>query len=689
MCIPANLCAYSQEDVLPIFYLYFFLHKILYITKREIKRTKIPNLFDYLVCIILTSVEVGDRMMEILSIEGLTKTYGDKLLFNQISFSIQNRDRIGIVGVNGTGKSTLLKVIAGIEDRDNGTLNHAQNFKIAYLAQEPNLNIDRTVLEEVFSGDSDVMIVLRQYEQALINLSKNPNDLQAQDAFTKIQAKMDQQDAWDASTTAKTILTKLGIQQFDQKINTLSGGQKKRVALAKALVQPADLLILDEPTNHLDHESIEWLEKFLPTYQGAVMLVTHDRYFLNRVTNKIYELDLGNIYQYTGNYETYLEKKAERIELEKQDEQKHANLLRSEMAWLKRGARARSTKQKARIERISEMQTKTFMTEQSELEFGVGSTRLGRKVLELREISKAYDTKHLINNFSFLFKPGDRIGIVGPNGSGKSTLLNIIAQRIEPDNGEIETGPTVKFGYFEQDHSDMDENLKIIEYIRETAEVIHTDKNETITAEQMLERFLFPRSKQWTFIHRLSGGEKRRLYLLKVLMEEPNVLLLDEPTNDLDTQTLSILEDYLDHFPGVVITVSHDRYFLDRVVEQLLVFNEAGTIDTFYGNYSEFLAQQTETKSDQPKEKAKPNQPRPKKKRLSYHEQKEWDTIEDEIEALEEAIETEKLAVIEAGADADLVHKHYTRQLELEAELDAKLERWEELSLLVEEINQN
>lgn len=626
--------------------------------------------------------------MEILAIEDLTKTYGDKTLFNQISFSIQNRDRIGIVGVNGTGKSTLLKVIAGIEDRDHGSLSHARDFKIAYLSQEPDLNQTRTVLAEIFTGDSEVMTVLREYEQALLNLGKNPTDEDAQSTFTDMQTKMDQQDAWDAATTAKTILTKLGIDQFDQKISTLSGGQQKRVALAKALVQPADLLILDEPTNHLDHESIEWLEKFLPTYQGAVMLVTHDRYFLNRVTTKIYELDLGQIYQYTGNYETYLTKKAERLESAKQDEQKHANVLRSEMAWLKRGARARSTKQKARIERISEMQTKTFATDQSELEFGVGSTRLGKKVLELHNISKGYKAKNLINHFSFLIKPGDRIGIVGPNGTGKSTLLNLIAQRIEPDQGEIETGPTVKFGYYQQDHRDMDEDLKIIEYIRETADVIHTDKNETITAEQMLERFLFPRSQQWTYIRRLSGGEKRRLYLLKVLMEEPNVLLLDEPTNDLDTHTLAILEDYLDSFPGVVITVSHDRYFLDRVVEQLLVFKEPGTIEPFYGNYSEFLAKQTEIKSEPLEEKSRPAQSRPKKRRLSYQEQKEWATIEDEIEALEEAIEVEKEAVIEAGADADAVHKHYERQLELETELEEKMERWEELSLIVEAIDQ-
>ena len=622
--------------------------------------------------------------MEILAVEDLTKTYGDKTLFNKISFSISEEARIGIVGVNGTGKSTLLKVIAGEEERDHGTLNHANQFTIVYMSQEPELNPDRTVLAEIFAGESEIMTTLRQYEEALLELENNSTDPNAQKQFTNMQAKMDQKDAWDAATTAKTILTKLGVQQFDKKIKTLSGGQQKRVALAKALVQPADLLILDEPTNHLDHESIEWLEKFLPTYKGAIMLVTHDRYFLNRVTNHIYELDSGNLYQYIGNYETYLEKKAERIELEKNLEQKHANVLRNEIAWLNRGARARSTKQRARIERIDQMKTREFTTDQAELELGVGSTRLGKKVIELKNVIKSYQDQPIIDGFSFLIKPGDRIGIIGPNGSGKTTLLNMIANRIEPDRGQIETGPTVKIGYYQQDRSDMDENLKIIEYIRETAEVIHSGKNGTVTAEQMLEQFLFPRSKQWTYIHRLSGGEKRRLYLLKILMEEPNVLLLDEPTNDLDTHTLAILEDYLDEFPGVVITVSHDRYFLDRVVEQLLSIQGTGTIKTFYGNYSEFLTKQMATKSVPVHEKSKPAEPKRKKKKLSYHEQKEWESIEDEIMALEDEVEAEKLAVIEAGADAEAVQRHYDRQVELEAELERKYDRWEELSSLVE-----
>lgn len=643
-------------------------------------------MFDQQDYIILAREAVGSDMMEILSVENLTKSYGEKMLLNQISFSIENQDRIGIVGVNGTGKSTLLKLVAGREDREQGMIKHANQFSIAYLAQEPELQPDRTILAEVFAGESSLMTILREYEEVLYQLEKTPDDATAQTQFTSMQAKMDHLAAWDAATTAKIILTKLGIHQFDREIKMLSGGQQKRVALAKALVQPADLLILDEPTNHLDHESIEWLERFLPTYQGAIMLVTHDRYFLNRVTNHIYELDLGNLYQYTGNYETYLAKKAERLQLEQQGERKHANILRNEMAWLKRGARARSTKQKARIDRIKDMKTKNFATDQSELEFGVGSTRLGKKVLELNQVTKAYQDKRFVDSFSYLIKPGDRIGIVGPNGSGKTTLLNLIAGKIEPDHGEMDVGSTVKFGYYQQDHSDMDEHLKIIEYLRETAEVVHTENNQVITAEQMLERFLFPRSQQWTYIHRLSGGEKRRLYLLKVLMEEPNVLLLDEPTNDLDTQTLAILEDYLDSFPGAVITVSHDRYFLDRIVEQLLVFKEAGTIETFYGNYSEFLEKKVNIKSSPIIEKQKPTKSKSKKKKLSYHEQKEWTTIEDEIEELEQGIEQEKQAVLTAGADAEAVRTHYDRQLELEALLETKMDRWEELSLLVEEL---
>ncbi|SDB81760.1 ATP-binding cassette, subfamily F, uup [Pelagirhabdus alkalitolerans] len=627
--------------------------------------------------------------MEILSVEQLSKAYGDKELFNSISFSIEKQERIGLVGVNGTGKSTFLKVIAGVEDRDLGTINHAKDFSVAYLNQEPELIEDSTVLNEVFEGDAPIMIALRHYESVLDQLKKAPEDEKLQDNFTKAQAKMDELDAWEAEQTAKTILTKLGIEQFDQTIKSLSGGQKKRVALAKALIQPADLMILDEPTNHLDHETIEWLEKYLPTYPGAIILVTHDRYFLNRVTNRIFELDHGNLYRYIGNYETYLEKKSERLRQEKEQEQKHANTLKREIAWLKSGVKARSTKQKARIDRVEEMKEQSFQTKEESIDVGVSSKRLGKKVIELNQVQKAYQGEAIIPSFDFLIKPKDRIGIVGANGSGKTTLLNIISGYIKPDQGQVEVGPTVTFGYYTQDHSEMDEELRIIDYIRQTKEVMYTDSGERISAEKMLERFLFSRDKQWTYIKRLSGGEKRRLYLLKVLMEEPNVLLLDEPTNDLDTETLAILEDYLDQFPGVVITVSHDRYFLDRVTEQLIIFNQPGQIEKYFGNYSEWLKKQSETKPTKQKNQSTQEKPKRKRKKLSYNDQKEWNQIEDDISELELAIEQEQEKITAAGADVEAAQEHYQSVSELEQKLEAKMERWEELAILVEEAEQS
>ncbi|WP_182200802.1 ABC-F family ATP-binding cassette domain-containing protein [Paraliobacillus salinarum] len=628
--------------------------------------------------------------MEILAVENIVKTYGDKQLFDHVSFSISKKERIGLIGVNGTGKSTLLKIIAGLEDADQGQMHHAKDFRVTYLKQDPELNENATVLEEVFAGEAEIMVLMRQYEKVRIQLESNPNEQAFQNQLMALQQQMDTLDAWDANTTAKMILTKLGITVFNQPIKELSGGQKKRVAMAKALIQPADLLLLDEPTNHLDNQSIEWLESYLNQYQGSIVLITHDRYFLNRITNRIIELDKGNSYQYQGNYETFLEKKAEREVLEKQNEQKHANTLRRELAWLKRGAKARSTKQKARIDRVEEMKEETFDTSDTSIDFQVGTKRLGKKVLELHDVSKSYNDINYVNRFSLLVTPDDRIGIIGANGSGKTTLLQLIADQIKPDSGEIEVGSTVHIGYYTQDNREMDENLRIIDYIRQTAEVIHTKNGETITAEQMLERFLFPRAQQWTYIRRLSGGERRRLYLLQVLMQEPNVLLLDEPTNDLDVQTLSVLEDYLDSFPGVVITVSHDRYFLDRVVNQLITFTAPGTISTFYGNYTEYMEDQELKQATKTKDVAKKvaQQPKPKRKKLSYNDQREWEGIEEEIVALEEQINDVQEAIIDSGSDSEKVQSLYEKQTELEAVLEQKMERWEELSLLVEEIEQ-
>ncbi|MBU9719997.1 MULTISPECIES: ABC-F family ATP-binding cassette domain-containing protein [Bacillaceae] len=632
--------------------------------------------------------------MSILRVENLHKTYGDKELFNHIAFNIEANDRIGLIGVNGTGKSTLLKVLAEIEGRETGDIIHANDFQVEYLPQEPELKEELTVLDQVYFGEALVMKVMREYESTLIELEKDPLNEAKQKRLGTMQQRMDEAEAWEANTMAKTILTKLGISDFTKQVKHLSGGQKKRVAIAKALIQPVDLLLLDEPTNHLDNETIEWLEVFLSQYRGALMLVTHDRYFLNRVTNKIFELDQGEIYQYEGNYELFLEKKAEREEVEGQRETKRQNLLRREIAWLKRGAKARTTKQKARIHRVEALKDEKAPVEKGEVDFSIGSTRLGKKVIELKEVGKSFEDLRLFHDLSYLVVPGERLGIIGPNGTGKSTLLNVIAGRIKPDSGEVEVGETVKIGYYTQGHEEMDESQRVIEFIKDVAEVVHTTDGQVITAEQMLERFLFPRGAQWTYINRLSGGERRRLYLLKILMGEPNVLFLDEPTNDLDTQTLSVLEDYLDQFPGVVITVSHDRYFLDRVVDKLLVFEGQGRVSRYQGAYSDWLEENkkeaakgshkqgvTETgkSSSSASQKKKP-------KKLSYRDQQDWDQIEDRIASLEEKKEQLETEIHDAGSDLDKIRALYEEQNKVNEELEQAMERWEELSLLVEEM---
>ncbi|HZG14538.1 MAG TPA: ABC-F family ATP-binding cassette domain-containing protein [Candidatus Bathyarchaeia archaeon] len=633
--------------------------------------------------------------MSILSVNNLLKTYGEKVLFDHISFTINEKQRVGLIGVNGTGKSTLLKVIAGIESVEAGEVVHAKQFHIEYLPQEPEFHEDLSVLDQVYYGDSSLMRALREYEQALLELEQDPENPQKQRKLTALQQTMDQLDAWDAMTIAKSVLTRLGITQFTRPVRELSGGQKKRVAIAKALIQPADLLIMDEPTNHLDHDMIEWLEGFLVQYNKALLVVTHDRYFLNRVTNRILELDHGQIYSYEGNYEVFLEKKAEREEQALTDEQKRQNTLRRELAWLRRGAKARTTKQKARIQRVEELQESGGIVSREKLDIALGSARLGKKVLEMKDVTKAFEGRVLLSHFDYLVVPDERLGIIGPNGSGKSTLLNLLAKRIQPDAGEVVVGETVKIGYYTQDNQEINGDLRVIDYIKEVAEVVRTAQGQVITAEQMLERFLFPRPIQWTYIRKLSGGERRRLYLLRVLMGEPNVLFLDEPTNDLDTETLSILEEYLDHFPGVVITVSHDRYFLDKVVDHLIAFEGNGIIRRFQGNYSEYLEQRSIEKQEALQSKKEKNEaekaaPRKeRKKKLSYHEQREWDTIEDRIAALETRIQQLQQDIAGAGSDFGRVQELYKEQQQAEKELEAAMERWTELSLLIEELEQN
>ncbi|GAB7056129.1 MULTISPECIES: ABC-F family ATP-binding cassette domain-containing protein [Paenibacillus] len=638
--------------------------------------------------------------MNILTVEHLSKSYGEKVLFDDMTFQINEKERIGLVGVNGTGKSTLLKVMAGLEPLEQGKLIHANHFHVEYLPQNPSFDPDSTVLEQVFFGDTPIMQALREYERALAELQLAPEDEKRQAKLFAAQQRMDATGAWDASTTAKTVLTKLGIRDFGQKVGTLSGGQRKRVAMARVLIQPADLLILDEPTNHIDHETVEWLEDFLAKWKGALLLVTHDRYFLDRVTNRIFELDRGKLYSYEGNYASFLEKKADRLEREAAEEDKRQNLLRRELAWLRRGAKARTTKQKARVDRVIELRDRKTDGPAANLDISLGASRLGKKIMELENVTKSIGSRTLIRDFSYIVLPEDRIGIIGPNGSGKSTFLNMLAGRLKPDEGAIVTGTTVKLAYYTQESVEMDEKQRAIDYIKEAAEVVRTASGDTVTAAQMLERFLFTPAQQWTPIGKLSGGEKRRLYLLRTLMGEPNVLLLDEPTNDLDIQTLTILEEYLEDFPGVVITVSHDRYFLDRTADHLFVFEGEGRVTRFYGNYTEYMesvrltkqaeAEKRESKPAEASEaaandKREPNRPR----KLSYKEQKEWDEIEGIIAGLEERLAYVRQEIEKAGSDYGKVQELYREEQELTVKLEQTMDRWAELSELVETIARN
>ncbi|WP_261300952.1 ABC-F family ATP-binding cassette domain-containing protein [Paenibacillus andongensis] len=656
--------------------------------------------------------------MNILSAVNITKTFGDKVLFDDISFTVNEKQRIGLIGVNGTGKSTLLKLLAGLETADRGKLVHANHFRVEYLPQNPEFDPNSTVLEQVFHGDTPLMKTLRDYELALAELELDSSNEKKQTRLFSAQSRMDEQGAWEASTLAKTVLMKLGISEFDKPVGQLSGGQRKRVAMARVLIQPADLLILDEPTNHIDNETAIWLEEFLSKWRGALLLVTHDRYFLERVTSRILELDRGKIYSYEGNYEWFLEKKAERMESEAASEDKRQNLLRRELAWLRRGAKARTTKQKARIGRAEELRDRKVDGPGEKLDMALAGSRLGKKVMELEDVTKAFESgKPLLSGFSYIVMPRDRLGIIGPNGSGKSTLLNMLAGRIQPDSGTIETGTTVKLAYYTQENVEMDEKMRVIEYIKEAAEQIRTSDGETISASQMLERFLFSPTLQWSPIGKLSGGERRRLYLLRTLMGEPNVLLLDEPTNDLDIQTLTILEDYLDQFPGAVITVSHDRYFLDRTVSHLFAFDGAGGIEPYIGNYSEYLEEKREQEeADQARKElirqasstksnvgsntssavdnsnsaaagSSSNANRPKK--LTFKEQKEWDEIESTIASLEDKAASLKKQIEAAGSDFDRVRDLYEQEQQTAADLEAAMERWTYLSELLEKIERN
>jgi ATP-binding cassette subfamily F protein uup len=626
--------------------------------------------------------------MNLLSIENLAKSYGERVLFADVTLGIDEGDKIGLIGVNGTGKSTFLKVLAGLEPADAGKVTKGSNVQIEYLPQNPDFDDSATVLEQVFKGRSPVMKVLRDYEQALVDAHNQPQSKEAEQQLIRLSQQMDSYDAWQLESEAKAVLMQLGIAEFTALVCTLSGGQRKRVALASALINPCDLLILDEPTNHIDNDTVAWLEQYLANRKGALLMITHDRYFLDRVTNRIIEIDKGKLYTYSGNYSKFLEAKADREEQQEASERKRQNLLRSELAWMRRGARARSTKQKARIDRFEQLSSQKVDLSDTKMEISVGSSRLGRKIIEIENISHQFDGKTVIADFSYIILKDDRVGIVGLNGSGKTTLLTIIAGKLVPDSGLVNTGQTVKIGYFSQESAEMDHSMRVIDYIKEEANSIATAEGESISASQMLERFLFPPAVQWMPIAKLSGGEKRRLYLLRVLMGAPNVLLLDEPTNDLDIQTLTILEDYLDDFSGAVITVSHDRYFLDRVVDKIFSFTGNGCITQAVGGYSDYLDAKRQEAGQVALEKKSVTYDKPKERvrKFTFKEQREFEQIDDTIAGVEQALRQIAANINNAGSNFELLAQLISQQQQLERDLEELLERWTYLNELAEEI---
>ncbi|PJO85612.1 ABC transporter ATP-binding protein [Enterococcus faecium] len=628
-------------------------------------------------------------MLKELKVTDLKKTYGEKDLFDQISFLVHEKDRIGLIGTNGTGKTSLLNIIAGIDsgDGDRQTVFYPTDYRIGYLSQAAEFSDELTVLQAVFQGNSPLIQTVRAYEEALIELGENGEDPDVQKRYAKAEEQMNKEDAWTTDTNAKIILQKLGISELDKKISTLSGGQKKRVSLAQVLIDEPDLLLLDEPTNHLDYEVIEWLENYLKQYRGALLMVTHDRYFLDRVANRIFELSFGKLYEYKGNYEAYVLEKAERDRVEVEQEEKRKRLYKQELAWMRAGVQARGTKQQARINRFEDLKENLYQVNQEDdLELNLATQRLGKKVLEIKDGSYRINDQTLLEHLDLLIQSRERLGITGKNGAGKSTLLNILAGRIPLDSGTMSIGETVHLAYYTQENEEMAPDKRMIAYLQEAAEEAKTADGSQIGVAELLERFLFPRFMHGTLIGKLSGGEKRRLFLLKLLIQQPNVLLLDEPTNDLDIATLTILEDYFRSFPGAVITVSHDRYFLDKVADKLLVFQGNGKQELYYGNMSSYLLKQKETQ--QPAEKAKPkiqSKEPAEKKKLSYMEQKEWETIEDEIAELEEKISLLQEEMNHQGDNFTRLQELQNDVSETEAQLEEKMARWEYLSEWVED----
>ncbi|MBF2037408.1 MAG: ABC-F family ATP-binding cassette domain-containing protein [Leptolyngbyaceae cyanobacterium T60_A2020_046] len=638
--------------------------------------------------------------MTLLTLKSVKKDFGIKEILRDASFSLEEGDKVGLIGTNGSGKSTLLKMIAGLEPIDGGEIWRNAGANIVYLPQQPEFEGDRTVLEQVFADAGEQMALIREYEAVSHHLARGQGDMDALlSRLSRLTEQIEAAGAWDLETSAKVVLSKLGIEDFDARVGDLSGGYRKRVAIAAALLADPDALLMDEPTNHLDAESVEWLQSYLNGFRGALLLITHDRYFLDQVTNRILEVDRGDLLGYGGNYSYYLEKKADAEASDASTQRKHAGVLRRELEWLKRGPKARSTKQKARIQRIDEMQNREFKEAVGKVEISTAGRRIGKKVIELAGVTKGYGDRILIRDFTYIFNPRDRIGIIGPNGVGKSTLMNLITGRIQPDAGTVEIGDTIHFGYFDQHSEDVikNPNQRVIEYLKETAELVKTVDGSVITASQMLERFLFPPNQQYAPIHKLSGGERRRLFLLQVLMQAPNVLILDEPTNDLDVQTLAVLEEYLEDFNGCVIVVSHDRYFLDRTVETVFAFEGDGHIRQYPGNYSVYLDYRQaadEVDRAQPKaEKPASASPTataaspqtaisaPKAKKLSYKEKREYEQLEaqiPELEAEKAAIETTLYGNPPSGYSE--VQQLSERLAELTSAIDTATERWLELA---------
>ena len=622
--------------------------------------------------------------MNLLTVDHVTKVFTQRKIFEDASFYLQEQEKVGVIGINGTGKSTLLKMIAGMEEPDNGEIIYANQIVVHYLPQMPEFDPDATVLESVLSYAS------------VGSVHKESNK--------------DEHEMWNLESSAKSMMTKLGIYDFDEKTGHLSGGQKKRLALVAVLLTPCDVLLLDEPTNHLDAEMAEWLENYLKNYRGAMIMVTHDRYFLDSVCNRIVEIDQGKIYSYETNYSGYLEARAQRIESMEVSERKRQAFLKKEIEWIRRGAKARTTKQKARIERYETLRDQKAMQTDKQVEMSSISSRMGRTTVELSHIHKEYENRVLIDDFSYIFLKQDRIGFVGANGCGKTTLMKMIDKRIEPDSGEVIIGQTIKIGYYtqeiEQDPSAgiayMDPKLRVIDYIKNTAEFVRTQDG-LISASAMLDKFLFPPEEQYGLIEKLSGGEKRRLNLLRVLMEAPNVLILDEPTNDLDITTLAILEDYLDNYEGIVITVSHDRYFLDRVVQRIFAFEEGGQLRQYEGGYTDYRnkaiaegrrtgsVENTQTKQEVreasgEKTDAKSTWTHEKKLKFTYKEQKEYETIEDDIAAMEERMEAIDDEMVKNAHDFVKLNELTKEKSALETSIEEKMERWAYLEELAAKI---